>query len=426
MQIIADLHIHSRFSRACSKELTLSNIDRYCQEKGVDVVATGDFTYPVWFKELKEQLIEKEPGLYVLKSKIQNSKSEKQTRFICSTEISCIYSKGGKVRRLHIVVLMPNLEAVAKFNERLETTGVNLKSDGRPILGMDVIDLAKHAWIADPRAFIIPAHIWTPWFAMFGSKSGFDSMEECWGEMANQIFAIETGLSSDPPMNWRIKNLDRLSITSNSDAHSLPNIAREANVFEIDPAKLSYDEIIRVIKEKNPQEFICTVEFYPEEGMYHWDGHRVCNFSCMPSQSKKIKNICPVCKKPLTIGVMNRVEELADPARLENYQDPKRVPFKKLIELDKIIAEALDIKSRSSKRVQEEYKRLLNSFKNEFEILLKISEVDLKKVTLPEIVEGVMRMRAGKLKIVPGFDGQYGQIKIFDERERQNLQKSLF
>jgi len=321
---------------------------------------------------------------------------------------------------------MPSFEAVAKFNERLQKTDANLKSDGRPILGMDVIDLAKHAWAADPRAFIIPAHIWTPWFAMFGSKSGFDSLEECWEDVADKIFAIETGISSDPTDSWRIKNLDRLSITSNSDAHSLPNIAREANVFDINPDKLSYDEIIRVIKDKKSDEFLYTIEFYPEEGRYHIDGHRACSFSCTPTESKKLKNICPVCKKPLVIGVMNRVDELADSNRTENYQDKTRIPFKKIIELDKIIAESLHIKSRTSKQVQAEYKNLLDNFSNEFEILLNVSECELNKITSPQITIAILRARQGKVHIEPGFDGEYGKIKIFTPLEREDHQKKFF
>jgi len=438
----------------------LENIATTCATKGVNVVATGDFTHPEWFKEMKEKLAEKEKGLYVLKSKIQNlpiesrrihrnpfgTKSKinskfkiqnsKLTRFICSTEISCIYSKGGKVRRLHIVVLAPSLEAVEKINLALGKIG-NLKSDGRPILGLDAKKLAEIVLGIDEKCLIIPAHIWTPWFALFGSKSGFDSVEECFEDYSDKIFAIETGLSSDPQMNWRIKNLDQVAIVSNSDAHSLHNIAREANVFEI-PAMpspldkggnkrgLSYDEICRIIKEKNPQEFLSTLEFYPEEGMYHFDGHRDCGVSFAPKESKRNKNICPKCKKPLTIGVLNRVEELADPTRGEDYHDKKRVPFKKLVELDKIIAAALNIKARGAKQVQQEYENLIKNFGTEFAVLLKADFDQLKQATLPKIAEGIKRVREGQVQITAGFDGQYGKIKIFSEQERNNYQKKLF
>lgn len=419
MQVVADLHIHSKYSRACSKQLVLDEIDKYCQMKGVDVVATGDFTHPEWFRELKSKLASSEQGLYIVRD------SKYKTRFLCSTEISCIYSKGGKVRRLHIVVLAPSLEVVEKINITLSKIG-NLKSDGRPILGLDAKKLAEIVLEIDEQCMIVPAHIWTPWFAMFGSKSGFDSVEECFEELLGKIYAIETGLSSDPRMNWRVKNLDKISIVSNSDAHSLPNIAREANVFEIDENKLSYSEIVRVIKDKKLDEFLYTIEFYPEEGMYHFDGHRDCRVSFSPSESKKEKNICPKCKKPLTIGVMNRVQELADESRGEDYIDKTRVPFKKLIELDKIIAESLGIKSRSSKRVQDEYLNLIKCFGSEFEILLNINFEDLNKAVLPQIVEGIKRVREGKVHIKPGFDGEYGKIEIFKDEERLDYQKSLF
>ena len=419
MQIIADLHIHSKYSRACSKQLILDEIDKYCQMKGVDIVATGDFTHPIWFSELRDKLEESESGLYKVKE------SKFGTRFLCSTEISCIYSKGGKVRRLHIVVLAPSLEVVEKINVALGKIG-NLKSDGRPILGLDAKELARIVLEIDEKCMIIPAHIWTPWFAMFGSKSGFDSVNECFEEMSGKIYAIETGLSSDPPMNWRIKALDRISIVSNSDAHSLPNIAREANVFEVDENKLSYDEICRIIKDKNSNEFLYTIEFYPEEGMYHFDGHRDCKVSFSPSESKKNKNICPKCRKPLTIGVMNRVEELADEDRREDYIDKDRIPFKELIGLDKIIAESLQIKSRSSRKVQEEYMNLINNFGTEFNILLNVNYEDLNKVVLSQVTEGIRRAREGKVHINPGFDGQYGEIKIFKDEERLDYQKRLF
>ncbi|HPI66979.1 MAG TPA: endonuclease Q family protein [bacterium] len=454
MQIIADLHIHSKYSRACSKDLVLEKIDEACRIKGLDVVGTGDFTHPEWFKEMKEKLVEKEEGLYTIKTPLPGpllvKERGQETRFICSAEISCIYSKGGKCRRLHIIVLAPSLEVVEKINLALGKIG-NLKSDGRPILGVDAKELARIVLEIDDRCMIIPAHIWTPWFAMFGSKSGFDSIEECFEELTPKILAIETGLSSDAVMNWRVKNLDNVSIVSNSDAHSLANIGREANVFEInlpDEAsplspllrkegtinatspkggdKISYDKICEIIKEKNHKEFLYTIEFYPEEGMYHYDGHRVCGFSSTPEKSKQLKNICPICKKPLTIGVLNRVEELAEIDRGENYFDKNRVPYKKLVGLEKIIAEALGVKSRNSKQVQSEYKKLLNDFKNEFYILIEAELEKLKEKTLPEIAEGIKRMREGKLIIKPGFDGQYGEVKIFNEAVRKKYQNRLF
>ena len=446
MRIIADLHIHSRFSRACSRDLVLEKINETCRVKGVNVVGTGDFTHPEWFREMKEKLVEKESGLYVLKNfqdtknnfspcgrcptgTQKNSKSQisnsKQTRFLCSAEIACIYSKGGKCRRLHILVLAPSLEVVEKINLALSKLG-NLKADGRPILGLDAKKLAEIILAIDERCMIIPAHIWTPWFALFGSKSGFDSIEECFEELSDKIYAIETGLSSDPQMNWRVKNLDRMSIISNSDAHSLPNMGREANVFEIDEDKISYDEICRIIQGKNPQAFMRTIEFYPEEGMYHYDGHRVCGVSFLPSESKRNKNICPQCKKPLTIGVLNRVEELANGSRGEEYVDKSRVPFIKLVELDKIIAECLGIKSRSSRRVKMEYDNLIKNFGSEFNILLDVETKKISEKGLFKIAEAIWRVREGRLIIKPGFDGQYGEIKIFSEREIFEKQAGLF
>ncbi|HOZ36215.1 MAG TPA: endonuclease Q family protein [bacterium] len=435
MRIIADLHIHSRFSRACSRDLVLEKIDETCRAKGVNVIGTGDFTHPEWFKEMKERLVEKKRGLYVIKSQVPNPKFKinsklqisnlEQTRFICSAEIACIYSKGGKCRRLHVVILAPGLEAVEKINKELGKIG-NLKADGRPILGLDVERLAEIVFGVDERCAVIPAHIWTPWFAMFGSKSGFDSVEECWGKMADKIFAIETGLSSDPEMNWRVKNLDRMSIISNSDAHSLPNIGREANVFEIEKNKLSYDEIIEVIKNKDPKNFLYAIEFYPEEGMYHFDGHRTCGISMTPKESQYNKNICPKCKKNLTIGVLNRVEELAERDRKEGYVDKSRIPFIKLVELDKVIAESLGVKSRSAKQVQSEYDRLIKSFGSEFDILLKIKTEKIAESGWLKIAEGIQRVREGRVNIQPGFDGQYGEIKIFNEQKNLKQQLNLF
>jgi len=420
----------------------------------VNVVGTGDFTHPEWFLEMRGKLVEKEKGLYILKNNQEtrnnnqiNSKFQtpnfEQTRFVCSSEIACIYSKGGKVRRLHIVVLAPSLEAVEKINKELGKIG-NLKADGRPILGLDVEKLAEIVLGVDERCMVIPAHIWTPWFAMFGSKSGFDSVEECWGQMSNNIFAIETGLSSDPQMNWRVKNLDRMSIISNSDAHSLPNIGREANVLEIPPLSfplakggtkggLSYDEIIKIIRGKNIKDparngagFLQTIEFYPEEGMYHFDGHRACRISMMPGEAKQNKNICPRCKKILTIGVLNRVEELAEKNRDDKYVDNSRPSFVKLVELDKIIAESLGIKSRSAGRVKAEYDNLIKKFGNEFEILLKVKTEKIAESGWLEIAEGIQRVREGRVMIEPGFDGQYGKIKIFGKEKNVKKQMSLF
>jgi len=429
MRQILDLHIHSKYSRSCSPELTLPNIDRACRIKGVDVIATGDFTFPEWFFDIKNKLVEitsPQPspyqgegavGLYKLKS----AKDDK-VKFLLSTEVALIYKDANKVRRIHLVIHAPSLAAAEELNKYLDKD-YNIRSDGRPILGMSAPELMKLCLGIDKKFLIYPAHIWTPWFAVFGSKSGFDKMEECFHEYTKYIYALETGLSSDPAMNWRLSALDKLTVLSNSDAHSLPNIAREANAFEM--AAVSYNEIYEIIKNKDLGKIKYTIEFYPEEGMYHYSGHRICGVSFTPSQTKKLKGICPVCKKPLTIGVMDRVEELAD--RAEGFKPAKAAPFKKLVELDKIIAEALDVKSRHSQKVQMAYHNLIKQGGNELNILLDINLKDLEKIADPAIAEGVKRVRAGQLIIKPGFDGQYGEIKIFNEKEKlKKKQVSLF
>lgn len=404
MRQILDLHIHSRYSRACSPKLTLANIEAACRMKGVDIIATGDFTYPAWFKSIKGELVEtfSGSGLYKLKNV-----SDDKVKFILSTEVALVYKDEDKCRRIHLVIHAPSIEAVEKLNKFLNKK-YNIHSDGRPILGIKAPELVKILLDIDSRFLVYPAHIWTPWFSVFGSKSGFDKLEDCFKDQTKNIYAYETGLSSDPEMNWRLSALDHLTLLSNSDAHSTANIAREANIMEISEP-VSYQKIYDNIK--NKRGMIETIEFYPEEGAYHFDGHRDCKFSCEPSKSKKLKNICPVCKKPLIIGVLNRVEELAD--RPCGYK-PKNAPgFKKLVELDKIIAEALKIKNRNSIAVQKEYQSLINRFGSELYILL---ELDLDKVNLEineRIVEGIKRVRAGELLVAPGFDGQYGEIKIF-------------
>lgn len=418
MRQIADFHIHSKYSRACSPELTLSNIEATCRIKGVDIIGTGDFTYPDWFSAIKKELKEVgDAGLYRLKK----SKDEK-IKFILSTELALIYKDGGKARRIHLVVHAPNIKAVEELNKYLDKK-YNIRSDGRPILGMGAKELMKICFSIHPLFMIYPAHIWTPWFSVFGSKSGFNSIEECFGEYTKDIYAYETGLSSDPEMNWRLSALDKLTLLSNSDAHSLPNIAREANVFDLNDA--TYKEIYEAIKNKDTKKIIETIEFYPEEGMYHYDGHRDCGVSFTPSQSKKYKYICPACKKPLIIGVMNRVEELAD--RIKGFR-PKNSPgFKKLVELDKIIAEALSIKSRHSQKVKTEYNNLIKQLGTEIDILTTISLKDIKAASASMIAEGIKRVREGDLIIKPGFDGQYGTVKIFkDEEISKTKQKSLF
>lgn len=417
MNKILDLHIHSKYSRACSKQLTIRNIAEFCQKKGVDIIATGDFTHPAWFREIKTELEEdKGSGLYKLKQDDTNP-----VRFILSTEVALIYKDKGEVRRIHLMIQAPNLESVGKLNNFLDKN-YNIKSDGRPILGMSAPRLVELCLSIHPKFLIYPAHIWTPWFAVFGSKSGFNSMEECFDEQTKHVYAYETGLSSDPEMNWRLSVLDNLTLLSSSDAHSLPNIAREANVMDLSE-KTSYEEIYEVIKNKDLNKFKYTIEFYPEEGMYHYDGHRNCNFSCTPQETKKHRGICPVCKKPLTVGVSYRVDELAD--RKIGFKPENSYPYKKLIELDKIIAGAINIKSRSSKKVQEEYENLIEKFGSELHILLHQNLKDLEGHTDFRIIEGIKRVRHQELIIKPGYDGTYGVINIFKEEEKDWQNKLL-
>jgi uncharacterized protein (TIGR00375 family) len=405
-KIITDLHLHSKYSRATSKNMDILNLDKGARIKGIKILGTGDFTHPEWLKELKNHLEPAESGLFKLK------KVKSETRFILSSEISCVYSKKGKIRKIHLIVLAPSFQAVEKLNIHLGWLG-NLKADGRPILGLDAKELAKIIFNISEDFCLIPAHAWTPWFSIFGSKSGFNSIEECFEEYSKYIFAIETGLSSDPPMNWRLSALDKLSLVSFSDAHSLTKLGREATVFE---TEVSYQAIIEAIKLKDPKKFLYTIEFFPQEGKYHFDGHRFCNISLSPQESKKYNNICPRCGRALTIGVLSRVEELAD--RPPGFKPEGAIPFKNLIPLEEIIADVLGL-GIGTKQVELEYKKLIDNFGNEFSVLLERSEEELEKVTLPEIVQGIMKMREGKVFIEPGYDGVYGKIRIFDKEDKK-------
>jgi len=410
MQFIADFHLHSKYSRATSPQMDLENLDKWAKTKGIKILGTGDFTHPDWFKNLKEKLEPAEPGLFKLKN------IDSETRFILTTEISCVYSKGGRVRKVHIVVFAPSLEIVEKINAHLGWIG-NLKSDGRPILGLDAKELAKIVLNISEDCLVVPAHCLTPWFAIFGSKSGFDSIEECFGEYSKYIFALETGLSADPAMIWRIPDGQRVTLISNSDSHSLSHIGREANVFD---TEISYPAIAEAIKFKDLQKFLYTIEFFPQEGKYHYDGHRMCGISLSPQESKKYNNICPNCGRPLTIGVLNRVDSLAD--RPEGFKPENAIPFKNLIPLAEIIADALGVMV-GAKQVEEEYKNLIEKFGNEFKILLDVARQDLESATLPEIAEGIIRVREGRVNVDPGYDGVYGKIRIFSKGEQKTLSK---
>lgn len=411
MKFIADFHIHSKYSRATSNQTDLENISKWAEIKGVKVIATGDFTHPQWLKNIKEELKPVEPGLFQYKNS--------STRFLLTTEISCIYSKGGKTRKIHIIVLAPSIEVVEKINEELSKIG-NLKSDGRPILGLDAKELARIVLNISSDCMVIPAHCMTPWFGLYGSKSGFNSLEECFEEMSSSIYAVETGLSADPAMLWRLPDLRNLSIISNSDAHSPEKIGREANVFDVD---LSYYSIVEAIKTKKG--FLETIEFYPQEGKYYGDGHRACNIYMDSKDSLRYNEICPICGKPLTVGVMNRIEKLAD--QPEGFIPSNVVPFRSIVPLKEIIGEALGV-GPGAKGVDKEYQKLIVAFKSEFSILLEVPFEDLKEVVFSGVAEGIKRAREGKVNISPGFDGEYGKVKIFSETEKREAirQKTLF
>jgi len=434
MRFIADFHIHSKYSRATSRDMDLENLDHWARIKGIQLLGSGDFTHPAWFKELRTKLEPAEPGFFKLrrtgKTKADNGwhlpgngNSDQALRYILTTELSCIYSKNNRTRKIHLMIFVPSFEVVEKINAHLGWLG-NLKADGRPILGLDAKELAKIVLNISNEAMIVPAHAWTPHFSIFGSESGFDTIEECFEEYSRYIWVIETGLSSDPAMNWRLSKLDKITLISNSDSHSPHRIGREANIFE---GKLDgYKYIIEALRlgSRAPasitNRLVETIEFFPEEGKYHYDGHRNCHIVFSPEESKKHKNICPVCGRSLTIGVMNRVDQLSD--RPAGGQPGKTIPFRHLIPLEEIIGESLDL-GVGTKGVEKEYKELINKFGSEFKILLDSSQAELAHGVSPELAEAIRRVREGKVKIEPGYDGEYGKIKIFDEGERKGFSK---
>ena len=424
MRTIVDWHIHSKYSRACSKQLELPIIDQWCARKGIDIVATGDWTHPEWFKHIKDSLSEKRQGIYELRpstgsgnNEIFPERSRRGTEFMLVQELSQIYKKGDKTRRVHNLVFSPSIETCEKVIVELKRRDFNLKSDGRPILGIDSEDLYKLLKDIDEKIIIIPAHAWTPWYAIFGSKSGFDSIEECFGSMSKYIYAIETGLSSDPAMNWQLSALDDVLLVSNSDAHSPRNLGREANVFDFDEPP-TYDDFVRVLKEKDKDRFKYTIEFYPQEGKYHYDGCSNCKFSCMPEESKKLGGRCPSCNKLLTLGVHHRVAELSD--REAHAVADNKIPFKSIVPLAEIIAEVVGVKGVQSKRVVEEYMRLTDELADELTLLLDVPVDDIRAVaTDPSLAEAIKRMRAGHVQIDPGYDGIFGKVKMFGDKGPQ-------
>jgi uncharacterized protein (TIGR00375 family) len=427
MEYITDIHLHSRYSRATSKNLNIEGLYKGAKIKGIDIIGTGDFTFPAYVQEMEKELEPIGGGLYSFKRKDDVKVNVPgggtfNPKFILTSEIANIYKRHDKVRRIHTVIVAPGLEEVKELNRQLDKIG-NIRSDGRPILGMDVADMADLIWKVSKDFIIVPAHAWTPWFAIFGSKSGFDTIEECYGDLAENIYAIETGLSSDPPMNWRLSQLDNISIISNSDAHSLPNLGREATVMELEKPTVKNIELALQKGKSKKNKILYTIEFNPEEGKYHFDGHRACKFVCDPKETKKLKGICPKCKKQLVIGVDNRVEELADRAK------PKKLgEYKYIVPLQEIIADAYN-QRKNTKRVQETYNAMIASIANEFTLLLKTPLETIEKFGIPELALGIKRMREGEIHVEPGYDGEYGVVSVFSPEEQisaKNKQKTLF
>ena len=431
MEFVTDLHLHSKYSRAVSRDMNLYNMALWGTKKGLDILTTGDWTHPLWRREIKQELVEDTQGIF----RFKNNK-EFKTRFMLSVEISSIYSQNGKVHRIHNLVFSPSLETCEKIAAELVKRGCNLSSDGRPIIGLSSIQLMELIYSIDKDVLLVPCHVWTPWFALYGSNSGFDSIEECFGEYADKIYGVETGLSSDPYMNWQIKELANRSLLSSSDAHSMAKMGREATVFitknEDSNFKLTYQTITDAIKQKPDARLKIgyTIEFYPEEGKYHFTGHRNCNFVQNPKETRDNGNICPVCHRPLTVGVMHRVEELAklqkfpdevsklNPNGVKWIIDPskKHPPFVKLVPLNEIIAESLH-STVSSQKVKILFDELCQKFGSEMNVLLKVSREDLEREAGLRIAEGVDKVRKGDIAIMPGYDGTYGIVKIWGEEK---------
>jgi DNA helicase-2/ATP-dependent DNA helicase PcrA len=411
----ADLHVHSKYSRATSRDADLEHLALWARRKGITVVGTGDFTHPAWFEEIRSKLVPAEPGLFRLRPEIEREIERRlpaschgPTRFLLEVEISTIYKKGDRTRKVHHLIYAANLETAGRFREKLATIG-NIASDGRPILGLDSRHLLEITLASGPDAYLIPAHIWTPWFAALGSKSGFDSIDECYGDLAHHIFAVETGLSSDPPMNWRVSQLDRFTLVSNSDAHSPPMLGREACAFSTD---LDYFAMRRALE--TGEGYGGTVEFFPEEGKYHLDGHRACNVRLEPPETRRLQGLCPACGKPLTVGVMHRVEELAD--RAEDAAPARTTPFRCLVQLPEILSELLGVGPKS-KAVEAAASHLVGRLGPEIDILDRLPLEDVERAGGGLLREALSRLRAGKVHRDAGYDGEYGVIRLFEPDE---------
>jgi len=420
MKFIADLHIHSHFSRATSKTLTPGHLDYHAGLKGIKVVGTGDFTHPGWLEELREKTEPDGDGFLKLKNeyRLDSPFGDNETRFLLTAEISNIYKRGGQVRKVHNVVLVPGFREAEKINRKLKDLGGNLTSDGRPILGLDSRDLLEIVLEAGESNYFIPAHIWTPWFSMLGSKSGFNSPEECFGDLSSHIHTIETGLSTDPPMNWLCSFLDKMTLVSNSDAHSPDRLGRNANVFN---TELSYYALTDALRTGNPEQFHGTIDMFPQEGKYHYDGHRKCNVCWNPAETLHNNYICPVCKKPVTVGVMNRVIQLSD--REDISDRPNKLPFRSIIPLREILSEINGVGVKS-KKVESEYHQTIQKLGKELEILLDIPLEEIKSKSSKVLAEAIHRMRYREIIIQEGYDGEYGVIKVFRPGETKQFETS--
>ena len=414
MAYVADLHIHSRFSRACSSQLTIANLSKWAKIKGIDLIGTGDFLHPLWQAELKRDLYDKGNGIF----------EHDGVKFLLTSEISCIYLDKGKTRRIHLLICLPSFEVLGKLTSEFLKRRINISSDGRPITGLSAKELSEIVWSIVPTGIIIPCHVWTPWFSLFGSESGYDFLTECFEDLSDKIYAIETGLSSEPAMNWRIAELDDKAIVSFSDAHSLSNLGRESTIFS---GNLSFDELLSDLVNQNIKG---TIEFFPEEGKYHYTGHRNCGvvYSIKDLAEKGV--ICPKCGKKLTVGVMQRVEDLAsretddlelitDNGVVKSKKFPKRPGFRMLVQLSAVIAEAYDLGS-SSQKVQNMLDLMIAQLGPELKILTKLSLDQIKAVAGSKITEGIDRVRQGQLHIEPGYDGTYGVVKIWGEDNNDN------
>jgi uncharacterized protein (TIGR00375 family) len=434
MKVIADLHLHSKFSRAVSQEMVVPVMAEWASKKGIDLIGTGDFTHPIWLRELQTNLEEKSSGVYGLKEASEAGsppagawsasdwRAGRHPLFVLSTEISSIYSQGGKTRKIHTVILAPNFEVVEKINKILLERGANLFSDGRPIVGLTAKQIAEIVLGVDEVCLVIPAHVWTPHFSLYGSISGFDSINDCYEEISPKIFAIETGLSSDPAMNWRIEELADRSIVSFSDAHSPAKLGREATIFDL--PEVNFENISKAIRKEKGARIDSTIEFYPEEGKYHYTGHRNCQIVYSPNETRKLGTTCPVCGRPLTVGVMSRVEHLArTEIETEIEKDefgvrkiyPKgrsRPAYVMMVPLLEIISESLE-SGVSSQKVINNYNLLINNFVSEFKILLETKISDIERIAGEKVAEGIAKVRSGDIVIEPGYDGVFGKVRIW-------------